>query len=453
MIPYTWRIPGVYRQILRLPEIYPTDTDVKKWQLFKLQNIINHAYTNVPGYYQLYSEAGVKPSDIHSLSDINYLPFIDKDTIRNNIKDFTSRKVDRYLTYITSTSGSSGHPFAFARTRHEEWIEQAFVAKCWSQGGWNLKQSGIVLRGAYSGNNNNIYKKCDNSSFYAHNDSYYVSPNFITQEYYHLYIDFLKKHSELSYIFALPSTIALLSKFILDNNDCEIRNIRAVYLSSEPVFPWQYEVIKAAFPRAAIISLYGMTEHVIFAYWSKFEQLYHIDPFYGFTEMYNGDEQPKIGERCELVGTSFWMTTTPFIRYKTRDYAIKSMKKGLIGNHNYEVIESIEGRLQDVLIGKTGRYIAYNVFDGSLLHGDLFRNILQYKIVQKELGKISIYILPNSKFQKFELNNLQTSVTNYLGEDFECNIEITNHFSKGPNGKFNIVEQHLPLDSQNRLML
>ena len=51
-------------------------------QLERLQSIVARAYTQNSFYHKLYSEAGVKPSDIKSLEDIHKLPFLEKRTVR-----------------------------------------------------------------------------------------------------------------------------------------------------------------------------------------------------------------------------------------------------------------------------------------------------------------------------------------------------------------------------------
>lgn len=451
--PYTWRVPKVYYDTLKEIDGLITKDEIETYQLKKLKSIVAHAYENVPGYHQLYSEAGVKPSDIQTLGDIKLLPQIEKELMRENISDFTARNVARWKLHQSRTSGSTGAPLGFYKTSGEEWVEQAFVGRGWSQGGWNIHQSGFMLRGAYAGDAEHIVKKCDNGNFYVHNNSYLVSPNYLTEEYYPVYREFLKKHNELEYIFALPSSISLLAQLIIDHHDEGISNVKAIYLGSESIYNWQYDFIRKAFPKANIISLYGQTERVIMAYWCKDNQKYHIDPFYGVTEILDGNREVNAGERGELIGTSFWNTTTPFIRYRTIDYAIKGAdacdKCGL----NYGIIDTIEGRLQDVLIGATDRIIAYTAFDGSLLHGKVFKDIIKYKIVQTQKGELDFLLQVKDGFSEEKQKEFEGIISDYLGDDFTVKVTIVDEILPGKNGKFNIVEQHLPIDISTRVKI
>ena len=57
--------------------------ELKKLQLERLKKVVKYAYDNVDFYKKLYDEAGVKPEDIKTLDDIQKLPFITKDDLRN----------------------------------------------------------------------------------------------------------------------------------------------------------------------------------------------------------------------------------------------------------------------------------------------------------------------------------------------------------------------------------
>lgn len=449
--PYTWRVPKVYYDTRELIATINNSGDIEKWQLDKLKEILRHAYTNVPGYYQLYKEAGVTPDDIQTIADIKLLPIINKETLRENIADFTSRTASKNTLFLSRTSGSTGTPFGFYKTIEEEWVEQAFVAHAWSKGGWNIHQSGFMLRGAYGGDAEHIIKKCNNSNFYVHNKSYMLSPNFLTEEHYTTYRAFLLEHKELSYIFSLPSSITLLSQLMIEHNDEGISGVTAIYLSSESIYEWQYEYIKKAFPNANVISLYGQTERVIMAYWCKDSRKYHVDGIYGITELLNNNAEVEQGETGELIGTSFWNTTTPFIRYRTKDFAVKDDSDCSYCHQRCMMLKSIEGRLQDVLVGKKGRYLPYTAFDGSLLHGSVFKDIEMYKIVQRELGKLTFELQVKETFNGAKKEEFAQIISSYLGADFVAEITIVDKIAPGKNGKYNIVEQYLPISIESRI--
>ena len=56
----------------------------KKIQLAALKNLIETMYSKVPFYRKKIEEKGITPRDIHSITDIEKLPFTTKDDLREN---------------------------------------------------------------------------------------------------------------------------------------------------------------------------------------------------------------------------------------------------------------------------------------------------------------------------------------------------------------------------------
>src|ERR1700680_1251698 len=62
-------------------ETLPKDK-LKALQLERLKAIVERAYTQNRFYRDLYDQAGVKPSDLKALEDVQKLPFLEKKTVR-----------------------------------------------------------------------------------------------------------------------------------------------------------------------------------------------------------------------------------------------------------------------------------------------------------------------------------------------------------------------------------
>ena len=58
--------------------------DLEELQLKKLQKTVKIAFDEIPYYNKKYSEAEVYPEDIETLKDIEKLPFITKDDLRES---------------------------------------------------------------------------------------------------------------------------------------------------------------------------------------------------------------------------------------------------------------------------------------------------------------------------------------------------------------------------------
>ena len=82
-------------------------------QLKDLKEIVQFAYDNSPYYKRSFDEAGVKPSDIKTLKDIEKFPFINKKTQRDTqgVGSFLGELCavdEKDVVFISTSSGSTG---------------------------------------------------------------------------------------------------------------------------------------------------------------------------------------------------------------------------------------------------------------------------------------------------------------------------------------------------------
>ncbi len=109
--------------------------DLRALQLKRLQEIVAYAYDRVPFYKKKYDEAGVKPSDIKSLEDIQKLPFVTKADLRDNYPyGFLSVPLEE-IARIHASSGTSGKPTVVAYTQEDMEIWTECVARLVAAGG------------------------------------------------------------------------------------------------------------------------------------------------------------------------------------------------------------------------------------------------------------------------------------------------------------------------------
>ena len=110
--------------IWSLEETLPRE-ELEKLQLERLQETVSRVYQKVPAYAKKMDEAGVKPEDIKSLSDLAKLPFVTKQDMRDNYP-FGLFAVDKdSLVRIHASSGTTGKPTVVGYTKGdlETWTE------------------------------------------------------------------------------------------------------------------------------------------------------------------------------------------------------------------------------------------------------------------------------------------------------------------------------------------
>lgn len=408
---------------------------IKKWQLNKIKEIVKYAYENVVGYKQLYNENNVNHNDINSLDDIKLFPFVTKEMLRDNLRDFTSKAIPKWKKCYVTTAGSTGIPFGFYLSLSNFEIEDAFMYSGWERVGWRFNDSSAVLRGGYIGSEKIFW------DYNYYRNELRLSSYFLSKKTYKEYLAKIKEFKPL-HLQAYPSGATVMADLILEHQDFDKINFKTILLGSENIYNWQRKKIRLAFPKAKIFSWYGHAEQVILAAECEYSDHYHLWPFYGYTEILNNNQEANEGEVGEIVGTSFWNLVTPMIRYKTMDYA----KRGRLGcekcGRQFLTLQAIEGRLQEMIISKTGRYISMTAIN---MHDNTFDELQQFQFLQNEPGKVVFKYLPKKVLSEIELLIIKKRLLKKLGNDIELTLVQVDKIATYKSRKYRFLDQKLNL--------
>ena len=93
--------------------------EFRELQLRRLKKVVRYAYDNVPFYRNLYDKNNVSPDDIKTLEDIQLLPFITKDDLRNTYPFDLQAAPKEDWVEVHSTSGTTGIPTVAAYTQKD----------------------------------------------------------------------------------------------------------------------------------------------------------------------------------------------------------------------------------------------------------------------------------------------------------------------------------------------
>jgi len=407
---------------------------IEAWQLEKLKKMVRYAYEEVSGYYFLYRDADVKPDDIVSLADVRLLPFTSKELLRDNLEDFTAKDVPSWRLRYVTTGGSTGIPFGFYQTTTNEWMENAFMYSGWERAGWQLGDTSAVLRGAFVGSEEHFW------DYDSVNRELLLSSYYLTEHTYPRYIqkiaEFLPRHLQ-----AYPSAVTILADLILERGDVGRVDFQIILLGSENIYEWQEEKLRKAFPNSRLFGFYGHAEQVVLAPWCETMEKYHVWPFYGLVEILDEENREvSEGEVGEIVGTSFWNRATPFIRYCTMDRA----RKGAWGcekcGRQFPVLSSIEGRLQEIIVTRTERYISMAAIN---MHSGVFDNVRQFQFYQDMPGKVAFRVVRKDSYTERDTAKIDRELKKKLGSDIDLEIAFVDEIPRTRRGKHRFLKQEL----------
>jgi phenylacetate-CoA ligase len=404
---------------------------IREYQLGEVRRITKHAYESTSGYRALYDRAGVGGDSIGTLEDFRKLPLVEKQTIRDDLENFSTPMKER--TYVT-TGGSTGIPFGFYREPQAFSKELASKAHQYSRIGWQEGDRQFVLRGLPIGTPDHMTFVPEFNELRC--SSYHLVPEWMER--------FLQRALDYrpDWLRCYPSSGYILACFLKETGR-DFPPLKGILCASENLYDFQKQLLSEVF-RTRVFSHYGHYELAVLAGFCERTDTYHVLPQYGFAELLDQTGRPvtQTGQMGEVVATSFLMHATPFIRYRTRDFAVLEGKECPSCGRPYQVWSRIEGRLQEFLVTGTGRHISMTAINS---HDDIFNHIQQFQFHQRQKGFVTFRFIPKETCTAGVVEDMKRRLMIKLGEDVVLEMEKVPDIAVTGRGKHRFLVQELSL--------
>ena len=109
--------------------------ELKEEQEKQLRIMIDFAYNNVPYYHKLFDDLKLNPGDIKKVEDVEKLPVLTKEIIKQNCEDFKPINLNKMKYYEGATGGSTGTPFKYRLSKFDRFLGGALLYRGWGYGG------------------------------------------------------------------------------------------------------------------------------------------------------------------------------------------------------------------------------------------------------------------------------------------------------------------------------
>ena len=86
---------------------------IDQYQLHQLKKLLYQAYENVPYYTKVFDKLDIKPKDIKSIQDLQKLPYLSRDIIKENMEELKAKNYPKNKFELSWTGGSTGQPLHF----------------------------------------------------------------------------------------------------------------------------------------------------------------------------------------------------------------------------------------------------------------------------------------------------------------------------------------------------
>jgi phenylacetate-CoA ligase len=279
------------------------------------------------------------------------VPVMSKRDLQDDLSKIISNGLSKTNLYISNTSGSSGHPFFFAKTKDCHSLTWGIIKERYERHGIFLGDKQARFYGIPLTWKEHLKEKI--KDYVANRVRFPVfdlSDNILNR-----YLQNFRK-IKFKYIYGYTSAIVVFAKFLIRNN-LVLKNVcpslKLCIVTSEVCTAEDKAIMENAFG-CKVINEYGASELDFIAIEDE-NNNWIITEESLFVEILDENNDPvSDGNEGKIVITSLFNKAMPFIRYEIGDLGILSRVK----HGKYRILQSLLGRSNDFAILPSGKKAA-----------------------------------------------------------------------------------------------
>ena len=330
------------------------------------------------------------------------LPILNKKNLQKPLKERLSFGYNEKSVYVNKTSGSSGHPFVFAK-------DKFCHALTWASNIYRFGWYGIDFNSSYQARFYGIpmdfigNKKERLKDFLTHRFRFSIFD--LSDDVLEI---FLKKFKtkKFDYINGYTSSIVLFAKFLQKKN-IVLKHIcptlKVCMVTSELLLEKQFGI--------PIVNEYGASELDLIAFQNPGGQ-WQVNSETLFVEIIDENNQAvPNGTSGRIVITSLFNKAHPFIRYDIGDIGILDEKSTL----KKPILKQLIGRTNDVALlpsGKKSPGLTFYYVTKSIIEDD--GNVKEFIIKQTKIDHFEVEYVSESELNAEQIEKINAAVALYL---------------------------------------
>jgi len=380
-------------------------------QFERLKMLLVHCQRSVTYYRKLFHDYNFDPQEMTSFSDIQCLPILNKNIIRDNFEQFKADNFSKYSPRPKETGGSTGEPLKLFHDAISHGAMWANMHRGFGYGGFRPGDLYVTL----------AYGSLIPKQLKFGMSVYFWLQNTINYPAYHLEEDIFRNlitllnKKEIRYLFGYSSAIIQFAKTVMSAGK-SINGLKTVFSTSEMLFPNQRRFVEENL-NAKVYDNYGCPEAGVMTHECMQHNGYHINMETCFIEVVDTDKD-GIGR---IISTNLTSFAFPIVRYDTGDVGKIERTVQCPCGRSHDKIISLLGRQRDVV----------TLPNGKMLHGAFFNHlepfyndnrINRYQIIQTDLDRIEIHLDIAEGSKMGEFNHIPKFVNQAIGD--QVRIEI-----------------------------
>jgi len=414
------------------------DIAFAKAELSRIQEQSETAYTAyiedrkkaIVGYHKKHNPLYQQLVGTGSSDDWESLPILTKKHLQQSLAQRLSENYRPKKVYVNKTSGSSGHPFVFAKDKASHALTWAVIMDRFQWYGIDFNHSlqarfyGIPLDAIG-------YRKERLKDWLSHR---YRFPIFDLSD---AKLEGILKHfkrKSFDYINGYTSSIVLFAKYLKRQNivlKTVCPSLKVCMVTSEMLFESDKNLLEIQLG-VPIVNEYGASELDLIAFQNP-DGEFQVNSETLFVEILDDNHKPvPLGEEGHIVITSLYNKAHPFIRYAIGDRGVLSKSS----TPKKPILEKLIGRTNDIAHLPSGKVIPGLTFyyvTKSVIEED--GNVNEFIVEQLAPNRFKILYTAQRIFSSEEITTIEKALAKYLEEGLQLEFEHKTFLDRGKRGK------------------
>ncbi len=407
--------------------------ELRAIQRAKLKALIHHAVAHVPYYQDLFSAAGIQPSDIQGVEDLDRIPTTSKLKLQSLTREeVLCRRVAVEDCVKDVTSGSTGIPLHVYFSREDYAIRSLIFIRTFMESGYRLTDRQAIV--------------CDtrfvsDKKYWFQNFGIFRKKYIPVQDDLNRQIEILRRYRP-DYIHGYPVSIGAIANEMLQRGLDDI-SPKMVCAGAELLSRKTRETINRAFG-VNMVDTYATVESGMIAWECSERRGYHINIDSIVIEFLHNGRPALPGERGRVVITNLHSFAMPIIRYELGDVCILSDEVCACGSE-FPLMSIVEGRVDDMIYTPGGKVVSPNSMTNVM---EAVEGVSQFRIIQEERAKLLVQLVKGRGFSQKTPEAAVGLLEELVGNEMDVQVQLVDEIPKEHTGKVRAVISKVPKDQQ-----
>ncbi|MEK6299771.1 MAG: phenylacetate--CoA ligase family protein [Acidobacteriota bacterium] len=425
------RYGGEFRELLDWLEEsqWQSAAEIREYQDEQLRSLVEHAYRTAPFYRRRFDDLKLRPDDIKTVEDLQKLPVLTKEDVRENFEEMVSSEFARDKLVFCHTSGTTGKSLQF----YQEPRAIQFRLAVW----WRHRQRfGVKFDAPYATFTGlaAVPLEQQRPPFWRENrpmrqtifTMHHIVPAKVRAIVGRL------NEGGFDYYSGYPSIIFVLAGLIEEGGHQVTAPPKMIFTGAENLYDNHRRLMHDVF-KADVTDEYGFSEGCGNA--SRCERdVFHEDFEFGILECAESKSIEGDTHQGRILATGFGSHGMPFIRYDVGDVGTWKDVNCECGRRS-KVLTRIDGRVEDFVITPEGRKILRFDYIFKDAH-----NVRDAQVVQRELGRLCLRIVRRLAYSQADEDHLRLQVRDKISARLIVEFEYVDEIEREPGGKVRAVK-------------